>query len=414
MWDGVIYEQQAKCPNVCFGLRTPQWPQFHGDNTNRGVSSFIGPESLNVSLLWKSVSAVDLVFDNVLPVISTPVMGMQDIVVYADQQSNLYALNQSTGQTIWTTPLGGVVRSSPVVHDATALVFVATLQPSILHAINLATGAVKWVNEVSGDIVSSPVADTDSVYCGTSNGFMFAFNAANGAQLWSYTTDLASPSDMFGAAVINSPTIEPVNRSLLFVTVDNQIHRLDALSGLRSWSCNRHEVAGPASIIIQDNVIFATSASGRLTAMTTDTCDPLFSFQLEDVTIAGTPTFADNMLYFGASDGYVYGIDASSGAIIWAYATFGIFSTSVTYAADKTLYVGAWCAPGQSCVIALDSVTGAQVWTYAYSSMSDVAVLSSVAVGADGMLKYCVCISAYKRTPHTSVVVLLRFSVHWK
>ena len=46
------------------------------------------------------------------------------------------------------------------------------------------------------------------------------------------------------------------------------------------------------------------------------------------VVITSSPSLADNVLYTGSDDGYLYAVDAQNGTKLWDYATGGAITSS--------------------------------------------------------------------------------------
>jgi outer membrane protein assembly factor BamB len=67
-----------------------------------------------------------------------------------------------------------------------------------LSAFNAANGALIWSATTVGQIFSSPAVANGVVYVGSNDDKLNAFNAANGALIWSAPT---------GAAVSSSPAV---------------------------------------------------------------------------------------------------------------------------------------------------------------------------------------------------------------
>jgi hypothetical protein len=87
------------------------------------------------------------------------------------------------------------------------------------------------------------------------------------------------------------------------------------------------------------------------------------------------------MVYFGANDGNVYALNATTGAKLWSYATGGAGVISSPAVANGMVYIGEDDADGH--VDALNATTGVKVWSVAISS--GLGVVSSPAV-ANGVV----------------------------
>jgi outer membrane protein assembly factor BamB len=122
------------------------------------------------------------------PTSSSPAVA--DGMVYVGSfDGKLYALNATTGATVWTASDGGGVQSTATVLDGVVYVSLARgLGDQRLHAFDGATGASLWTSEV--DASAGPVLANGVLYVGTdgfstSSGLLVALNPASGAVLWS-------------------------------------------------------------------------------------------------------------------------------------------------------------------------------------------------------------------------------------
>jgi eukaryotic-like serine/threonine-protein kinase len=96
-------------------------------------------------------------------------------VVYVGSDTNLYALNATTGAKLWSyTPAGGVI-SSPAV--ANGVVYVGSFDKlnKNVYALNAKTGAKLWSYTTGGYVESSPAVSNGVVYIGSGGGKVYAF-----------------------------------------------------------------------------------------------------------------------------------------------------------------------------------------------------------------------------------------------
>jgi outer membrane protein assembly factor BamB len=98
--------------------------------------------------------------------------------------TNVYALNASTGVKLWSYATGNAVGSSPAV--AMGVVYVGSADSNV-YALNAKTGVKLWKYKTSDEVDSSPAVANGVVYVGGYKN-VYALNAKTGAKLWSYTT----------------------------------------------------------------------------------------------------------------------------------------------------------------------------------------------------------------------------------
>ena len=210
--------------------------------------------------------------------------------------------------------------------------------------------ALKWKFHTQGRIIASPAVVDGVAYVGSTDGYLYAVDAATGAQKWKFKT---------GARIVSSAAVSA--GKVFFESYDGALYALDAATGAKAWS-------------------FATGGERRFSArhlhgMTpvAETMPDVFDFYLS------SPAVWNGAVYFGSGDGNVYALDAATGAQRWRFATGDVVHASPAIA-DGTLFIGSW----DSWFYALDAATGAQKWRFKTGEDADihnqVGIQSSAAV----------------------------------
>ncbi len=99
------------------------------------------------------------------------------VLYFGAGNRNIYAVNASTGATIWTRTTGGAVTSSPALSLGSTELFVGS-NDRYLYALNLITGAVAWRFLAGGQISSSPAVADNRVFFGSKDHTVYALGAA--------------------------------------------------------------------------------------------------------------------------------------------------------------------------------------------------------------------------------------------
>lgn len=187
--------------------------------------------SLNTTsgaLVWKNLIGVPS--SSFSSAFSSPAI-MMNVVFVGSATSNVYAVNASTGDTLWTFAAGGGVtsalavypgklfglagsrvfrldantgslvwnvtldfpnyRSSPALTLDRLFVAVGSPQTGRILCLNVSTGAELWRYEVRGDIWSSPGVADGKVFVGSSagNGRVYCLNETTGTLVWEHPTN---------------------------------------------------------------------------------------------------------------------------------------------------------------------------------------------------------------------------------
>ena len=101
-------------------------------------------------------------------------LAVADGIVYAGSLNNaLFALNANTGAILWWKSVG-IVWGSPIV--ANGVVYYTALGKKRVEAMNATSGAPLWNYLTSGLIYSSPIVVNGWLYCGSTDGKLYAFS----------------------------------------------------------------------------------------------------------------------------------------------------------------------------------------------------------------------------------------------
>jgi outer membrane protein assembly factor BamB len=242
------------------------------------------------------------------------------------------------------------------------------------HAI--ASPALKWKFHTGGKVIASPALANGVLYIGSTDGNLYALDAATGALVWKFGTH---------ARIVSSAAVS--NGAVLFSSYDHYFYALDARTGALRW---KYDMPGerrfaaehihgtyPAAEIMPDpfdvytsspnlwnGAVFFGSGDGTITALDAASGALKWTFKAGD-TVHASPAIVDGVLYLGSWDSYFYALDAASGKELWRFKTgedpkihnqVGIQSSAAV--ADGIVYFG--CR--DSNLYALDARTGKQVW----------------------------------------------------
>ncbi len=348
------------------GSTVDEWSMYRHDIQRKGAST--SPVS-NGSLLWR--------FNTGDKIRSSPAV-TNGVVYQGANDGYVYALNASTGSVIWQyAAASSGVESSPAIIGG--IVYVGYLwdgHNGYVIALNATTGTLIWRFATNSGIESSPAIVNGIVYIGSFYGFIYALNATNGALIWSYLT---------GGSTYSSPAI--VDRVLYQGASDGNIYALDTDNGALKWT---HQTGSPvyASPVVVNNVVYANSDNGAVYALNAydgseiwhanigvgDHVDAspavsgdiiyvvarsgLYAFNATSGLevwfftspfsprqsmgyVYSSPAVADNIVFYGSCDGYIFALNADNASIVWSYRT-GIFVFASPAIVNGTVYVGSY------------------------------------------------------------------------
>ena len=199
-------------------------------------------------------------------VYSTPLLA-SGLLFVAAESGYVYALDPESGSVSergWRRPLGQVDALAPLVagpafEPINRLVLIGSEDGS-LYSYDAETGEPAWRPFETGDkIWSTPaVGNLDgipAIYFGSHDNHVYAVNAADGNELWSFET---------GGVVAGKPLV--MDRMVIAGSFDKKLYALDAFDGTKLW-----EFEGGnwfwAGAISNGSTIFAPNMDGHLYAL---------------------------------------------------------------------------------------------------------------------------------------------------
>ncbi len=191
-WDGSIYAINKGDGSVCWKYSTGGVIQCSPRYSNGIVycgsrdGYFYALDVLTGTLKWKFLYSFSY------PYIESSAW-IENGVVYVGSSDleKVFAFNATTGSVLWNSSVGGDTWSSPLLHNGTIYVGLATydwnstttpMSGSLL-VMNAATGNIKWryntkTSPFIGGVVSSPALYQNLVYFGSLDGKVYAVDTA--------------------------------------------------------------------------------------------------------------------------------------------------------------------------------------------------------------------------------------------
>lgn len=246
--------------------------------------------------------------------------------------SGVISIPPADVQIVWTfeAPDRGLIYSTPRVDGDQIFVSVAHTaglkQFGAVYCLDRNTGKRIWTFNRAGkmkQILSSPALDSGRLYVGeglhedTDCG-MYCLDASTGQEIWRFATK---------SHVESSPRV--ADGCVFFGAGDDGVYCVDAATGSLRWNFpGLHVDATPA---LAGNRLYAGSAYGKPEMLCLDTATgrPLWRTP-SDVSVFGSPTVADNQVFFGVGNGKLTRsvpnpagrlacLDATTGAELWRF-----------------------------------------------------------------------------------------------
>jgi outer membrane protein assembly factor BamB len=271
-------------------------------------------------------------------------------IYFGSGDSTIYCLNGDNGKKIWSYKTNGIVHSSPAIFDNK--VYVGSWDSKI-HALDAKTGALVWDFQTGKDslnncfvgIQASPAIADGILYCGSRDASMYALDAKTGRVKWQFRDPYLSwlPSSV---AVKDGFLYLGSSDALRFYVLDSATGKL-----VSEYKTGIYTFSSPA---ISGQLAYVGAMNGRLFAFDLKTGLPNWVFSTDaalnslyfnrdgdynlenskDVFEAGmcweltknmeqivsgsgsilsSPFVEKGVLYFAATDGYVYALENGKG-----------------------------------------------------------------------------------------------------
>jgi outer membrane protein assembly factor BamB len=314
---------------VAAGAQAPA--MFRGDAAHHAV--YRGGGTTIVGVQWRYPTAGD--------VISSPTV-WGDAVYVGSGDGRLYALDRATGRPLWAFDAGAPIASTPAV--AEGMVFFGTRTGRYL-ALDARRGTVRWQlatgpdqplpwGHESGDVyTSSPAYAQGVLVFGAGDGHVYAVTAATGKVRWRAAT---------GGRVRSSPAVD--GGTVVVGSADGDVYAFDLATGRRRWR-------------------FATQGASLNSG----------DFGFDRRTVQSSPAVANGTVFIGARDGFLYALDAATGALRWRVDHHVSWVNSSPAVADGVVYDGSSDAHFEQ---AVEALSGRELWR----TPTEVPVWSSAAV----------------------------------
>lgn len=273
--------------------------------TTKGHVEAFRPERRRRRVVWRS---------HVGPVYRGPAFTLDGAtLVVPSADHHLYVLDAGTGQVQQRLRLAGPVLSSPLVTtvDETETVFVTA--GTTLYAIDPRAVRIRWSADLHGLFAGRPACDGERVYAGSGDGNAYAFDAANGALVWSVS--MTTREDPHGRLLYGPwddvVTLLP-DGAVLFSTVSTAT-ALDRATGSQRWSASGGFLYPPARLTDQGLLLVDEWGKAQLVDPASGTATWVTELGVR-VFNAG-PVLRAGQVWIVAATGLLSGIDLATGEV---------------------------------------------------------------------------------------------------
>jgi outer membrane protein assembly factor BamB len=149
----------------------------------------------------------------------SPVISGETAIV-AGMDHIIYAINIGDGSLVWKTDdLGGEMVAQPAFDGQT--LYIGTFgsknnvpdEMSQMIAVSAADGKEVWRKPVKGWVWSTPTLVDGVLYFGDQEGVVYAFNAADGSQVWQVQPEDSATRNIIASPLVTADQVYIVNKS---------------------------------------------------------------------------------------------------------------------------------------------------------------------------------------------------------
>lgn len=248
------------------------------------------------------------------------------LVLVCDAEMRLYAIDAKTGKLAWSKNLTGNILPENLHGLAVADGVVYGGQGGDFTALNVKDGSVIWKNGAwrggEGTQSTATVGEGVAVVSAHWNG-LFAHDAADGKLLWKKQDSKIRFRD--GSPTIYDGNIYLASRDELFLINPKSGDVLK--SAVQEGGVSFEAASAP---VVTEKMIYVATAGQGMMAFDRLTFKPVWNYRTAPAmfysvpysqdyqqTVETSPVLVGNTLVFGASDGYLYGVNAQTGRFQW-------------------------------------------------------------------------------------------------
>ena len=271
------------------------------------------------------------------------------LLLQVTKTGSIYGFDRYRGDLVAKKGLSNDVCGPAAIAGATRefLVIGELGRKPTLRMLDMLSGEDVW--ERRGAVCASAVVRGDTLLVVEEAGPLLALAVADGRELWRWHSE---------AILHNAPAL--ADTSVYLCDNDGIVHALSASDGSERWQ-HHLEQPGCGRPALAGGLVITAAGTGAIQALSAASGDPLWHTNL-----GALPTgfaVAERTLAVGSADRHLYGLDISTGEVIWSFAT-GAAVRATPAASSSVVYA----ASNDGHFYTLDLATGKLLWKYSLNS----------------------------------------------
>ena len=237
------------------GLRFWQNDEVDPDEPKE-LSSFVSQE--NIKVLWRNSYDGENEIGNFLPSFNA------QNIFFSDASGNVLSIDAKTGNDNWSVKLNFLASGTSA---GFGIVVVADVDGNVI-ALDQIDGNVLWSSNVKGEVLSSVAIDAKIVVVKTGSGELLGLNKDSGEVIWSYRSTLP-------VLTIRGNSSPVIVDNLVYASFDNgRLGVFELNSGFQIWDGAISYVSGASELenlidsdsnpVIEGGLIYTTNYQGNL------------------------------------------------------------------------------------------------------------------------------------------------------
>lgn len=281
----------------------------------------------------------------------------------------VYALNAANGSILWTHPFAADSQIGQLAYaDGSVFAYIITPDMAMIYALAAKDGSVRWHYQVRRGLGGANFLTSNGVVYGSSldlsgpgQVFLFALNAATGAELWRQPIDRLVQVDSSADGFVYGHTN-------VFFQNENPpphfIRSFSAANGTQQWS--QKTLENPGQVGIDTDTVFVGSELPQTTTAHISAfgrADGSLRWRVAVCNIglyAARPVIAAGTLYYGCQDNSISASAVTDGAVLWRRQTDGNASGAMVLSNGRLFAVSV--SPTTKSLYALNATDGSVVW----------------------------------------------------
>ena len=220
------------------------------------LSSFANQE--NIKVLWRNSYNGENEIGNFLPSFNA------QNIFFSDASGNVLSMDAKTGNDNWSVKLNFLASGTSA---GFGIVVVADVDGNVI-ALDQIDGSILWSSNVKGEVLSSVAIDAKIVVVKTGSGELLGLNKDSGEVIWSYRSTLP-------VLTIRGNSSPVIVDNLVYASFDNgRLGVFELNSGFQIWDGAISYVSGASELenlidsdsnpVIEGGLIYTTNYQGNL------------------------------------------------------------------------------------------------------------------------------------------------------